>query len=74
MHRGGASERGGAEFDCAGGVWREHGLSGGQRGQYGVFPVNVTGGLLYFGDGHAAMGDGEARGVGDRGADEARCS
>jgi amidase len=26
------------------------------------FPVNVTGGLLYLGDGHAAMGDGEAAG------------
>jgi amidase len=25
-------------------------------------PVNVTGGLLYFGDGHAAMGDGEIAG------------
>jgi acetamidase/formamidase len=26
------------------------------------FPVNVKGGLLYLGDGHAAMGDGEAAG------------
>lgn len=26
------------------------------------FPVNVKGGLLYIGDGHAAMGDGEAAG------------
>ncbi|HUE42288.1 MAG TPA: acetamidase/formamidase family protein [Candidatus Sulfotelmatobacter sp.] len=26
------------------------------------FPVNVAGGLLYFGDGHAAMGDGEIAG------------
>ena len=26
------------------------------------FPVNVPGGLLYFGDGHAAMGDGEIAG------------
>jgi len=26
------------------------------------FPVNVKGGLLYMGDGHAAMGDGEAAG------------
>src|ERR1700684_3184900 len=26
------------------------------------FPVNVAGGLLYMGDGHAAMGDGEAAG------------
>jgi amidase len=26
------------------------------------FPVNVAGGLLYFGDGHAAMGDGEIDG------------
>ncbi len=26
------------------------------------FPVNVRGGLLYLGDGHAAMGDGEAAG------------
>ena len=26
------------------------------------FPVNVEGGLLYLGDGHAAMGDGEAAG------------
>ena len=26
------------------------------------FPVNVNGGLLYLGDGHAAMGDGEAAG------------
>jgi amidase len=26
-------------------------------------PVNVTGGLLYFGDGHAAMGDGEIAGT-----------
>jgi amidase len=27
------------------------------------FPVNVSGGLLYFGDGHAAMGDGEIAGT-----------
>src|SRR5271167_1635485 len=27
------------------------------------FPVNVTGGLLYMGDGHAAMGDGEVAGT-----------
>ena len=27
------------------------------------FPVNVKGGLLYFGDGHAAMGDGEVAGT-----------
>ena len=27
------------------------------------FPVNVKGGLLYLGDGHAAMGDGEAAGT-----------
>ena len=27
-----------------------------------IFPVNVKGGLLYLGDGHAAMGDGEAAG------------
>jgi amidase len=26
-------------------------------------PVNVSGGLLYFGDGHAAMGDGEVAGT-----------
>src|SRR5207302_8839441 len=26
------------------------------------FPVNVKGGLLYLGDGHAAMGDGEVAG------------
>jgi len=26
-------------------------------------PVNVSGGLLYFGDGHAAMGDGEIAGT-----------
>jgi acetamidase/formamidase len=26
-------------------------------------PVNVAGGLLYFGDGHAAMGDGEIAGT-----------
>jgi acetamidase/formamidase len=26
------------------------------------FPVNVKGGLLYLGDGHAGMGDGEAAG------------
>jgi amidase len=26
------------------------------------FPVNVKGGLLYIGDGHAAMGDGEIAG------------
>jgi amidase len=28
------------------------------------FPVNVSGGLLYFGDGHAAQGDGEVAGTG----------
>ena len=27
------------------------------------FPVNVQGGLLYLGDGHAAMGDGEIAGT-----------
>jgi amidase len=27
------------------------------------FPVNASGGLLYFGDGHAAMGDGEVAGT-----------
>jgi acetamidase/formamidase len=27
------------------------------------FPVNVKGGLLYIGDGHAAMGDGEVAGT-----------
>ncbi len=27
------------------------------------FPVNVSGGLLYLGDGHAAMGDGEVAGT-----------
>jgi amidase len=27
------------------------------------FPVNVSGGLLYMGDGHAAMGDGEVAGT-----------
>ncbi|HLW87557.1 MAG TPA: acetamidase/formamidase family protein, partial [Terriglobales bacterium] len=27
------------------------------------FPVNVAGGLLYMGDGHAAMGDGEIAGT-----------
>jgi len=29
-----------------------------------TFPVNVPGGLLYFGDGHAAQGDGEVAGTG----------
>jgi len=27
------------------------------------FPVNVAGGLLHLGDGHAAQGDGEVSGV-----------
>jgi len=31
-------------------------------GNMAYFPVNVKGGLLYLGDGHAAMGDGEAAG------------
>jgi amidase len=29
-----------------------------------IFPVNVPGALLYFGDGHAAQGDGEVAGTG----------
>ena len=63
MHRRRAGEWRGAQFDCAGGVWREHGFSGGDAsGNTVYFPVNVKGGLLYLGDGHAAMGDGEAAG------------
>jgi amidase len=32
-------------------------------GNTAYFPVNVPGGLLYMGDGHAAMGDGEVAGT-----------
>ncbi len=32
-------------------------------GNTAYFPVNVAGGLLYMGDGHAAMGDGEIAGT-----------
>src|SRR5438309_555102 len=32
-------------------------------GNTAYFPVNVKGGLLYLGDGHAAMGDGEIAGT-----------
>ncbi|MGC2197176.1 MAG: acetamidase/formamidase family protein [Terriglobales bacterium] len=32
-------------------------------GNTAYFPVNVKGGLLYMGDGHAAMGDGEVAGA-----------
>ena len=42
---------------------RQHGRAGGGVGHTAYFPVTVKGALLYLGDGHAAMGDGEIAGT-----------
>src|SRR5262249_37234716 len=47
---------------------RQHGLPRGPRGQHGLLGVRVPGGLVSFGDGHYAMGDGEIMGTAIEGA------
>ena len=64
LHWRRAGGGGGAQLGRAGGVRRATWiLRKPSVGNTVYFPVNVKGGLLYIGDGHAAMGDGEIAGT-----------
>jgi acetamidase/formamidase len=57
-----APANGEAQFDRSRRIRRHLDSPEASAGNTVYFPVNVKGGLLYLGDGHAAMADGEAAG------------
>ena len=52
-----------AELGDARRARRQHGRAGGERRPHRLLPGDGQGALLYLGDGHAAMGDGEIAGT-----------
>jgi len=63
LHRGGARRRRGAQLHRAAEFGGNMDAPEASAGNTVYLPVNVSGALFYFGDGHAAMGDGEIAGT-----------